>query len=195
MVFNINVKQPMVTVTTKLVLWTGPRHSGKTTTASDLVKIAHKEGFIVAGLLAPSLYDNGELIGFGALDLKNNTRKPLARFNTEKAKTMPLKFIPEGLKVGYTALSQASTQSADLVVVDEFGPMELEGRVWREAIDLLLSNGESLIVLVVRRELVEKVRRLYTEIPSQKFAASDPESISKVIDILRNRQKLLQVAK
>ena len=77
----------MVTVSTKLVLWTGPRHSGKTTTASDLVKTAHKEGFIVAGLLAPSLYDNGELIGFDALDIKNDTRKPLARFNTDKAKT------------------------------------------------------------------------------------------------------------
>jgi nucleoside-triphosphatase THEP1 len=178
----------MVTVSTKLVLWTGPRHSGKTTTASDLVKTARKKGFIIAGLLAPSLYNDGKLIGFDALDLRNNTRKPLARFNTEKAETRLLKFIPEGLKVGYTALSQASTQSADLVIVDEFGPLELEGQVWREAVDLLLSNSNSLILLVVRQELSEKVHLLYAEKPFLELAANDPESIDKVINILRNQQ-------
>ena len=186
----------MVTVSTKLVLWTGPRHSGKTTTASDLVETARKAGFNIAGLLAFSLYDDGKLIGFDALDLNNNTRAPLARCNKEETITDSFTFIEEGLRFGNAALGETATKYADLVIVDEFGPFELDGQIWRKAVDLLLSNNNHrLILLVVREELVERIHRLYAEIPSQKFAASDPESVSKVIDILRNRQKLLQAAK
>lgn len=52
----------MLTVSTKLVLWTSPRYSDKTITVSELAETVRKAGFRVTGLLAPSLYDNYKLI-------------------------------------------------------------------------------------------------------------------------------------
>ena len=174
----------MVLTRNKLVLWTGEKHSGKTTSAAKLVETARGEGFNVAGLLAPSLYRDGELLGFDAVDLRNETRAPLAKRNTNAGKTGRFTFLPEGLKLGSAALGASAAKSADLVIVDEFGPLELDGRGWRENVDSLLASSGALILLVVRRELAEQVRRVYTDFPCRNLAAAEPESIDKVIGML-----------
>jgi len=179
-------KQPMVLIRNKLVLWTGEKHSGKTTSAAKLVETARGEGFNVAGLLAPSLYRDGKLLGFDAIDLQNETRVPLAKRNTDAGKTERFTFLPEGLKLGNAALSATTAKSADIVIVDEFGPLELDGGLWRENVDSLLASSSALVLLVVRRELADAVRHVYTNFQCRNLAAIDPESIDKVIGMLRD---------
>jgi nucleoside-triphosphatase len=176
----------MVTNRNKLVLWTGQKHSGKTTSAASLINTAREEGFNVAGLLAPSLYRNGELVGFDVLDLQNKTQVPLARRKAEAGKTGRFDFLQSGLKQGSAALSAEATKSADLIVIDEFGPLELNGRGWRKSVDSLIASNNALILLVVRQELAENVRRLYADSPSRKLNAAEPKSIDKVIRMLRD---------
>ncbi|HUT46600.1 MAG TPA: nucleoside-triphosphatase, partial [Sedimentisphaerales bacterium] len=139
-----------------------------------------------AGLLAPALYRDSELLGFDAIDLHNETRAPLARRKTDAGKTERFTFLPEGLKLGNAALSATAAKSADLVIVDEFGPLELKGRLWRENVDSLLASSSALILLVVRQELAGAVRRVYTDFPCRNLAAIEPESIDKVIGMLRD---------
>lgn len=185
----------MAAVPIKLVLWTGRKHSGKTTRALDLVEKARQAGFNVAGLLAPSLYRNGQLTGFDAFDLRHKSRTPLSRYNDEGAETGLFLFNSEGLELGQHALSEAATKYADLVIVDEFGPLELDGRMWRKDVDLLLSYSNSVILLIVRQELVEAVHNLYSDVPCQEFAANEPESVDKVINLLKNYRRLRLVVK
>jgi len=180
----------MVSIRDKLILWTGEKHSGKTTSVANLVKIARGEGFNVAGLLAPSLYHDSELLGFDAIDLHSEARVPLA-----KRKTGRFTFFDGGLKLGNAALSAPSTKSADLVIVDEFGPLELNGRLWRENVDSLLTSSNALILLVVRQELADVVRCAYTDFPCRNLAAIEPESIDKVIGMLRDRLQLQRETK
>lgn len=176
----------MAPIPSKLVLWTGEKHSGKTTSVAKLVEIARGEGFNVAGLLAPALYRNSELLGFDAIDLRNETSAPLAKRSTDASKTERFTFLPEGLKLGNAALSATAAKSADLVIVDEFGPLELNGQGWRENVDSLLTSSSALILLVVRQELADEVRRVYTDFPCRNLAAIEPESIDKVIGMLRD---------
>jgi nucleoside-triphosphatase THEP1 len=121
----------MAATQNKLILWVGEKHSGKTTAAASLARAAREEGFNVAGLLAPSLYRNGRLTGFDALDLRNEKRTALARRQTNPDKTGPFALATDGLKFGNAALSAEATTSADLIIVDEFGPLELNGQGWR----------------------------------------------------------------
>jgi len=174
----------MIVSRKELILWTGLKHSGKTTRAAELVKAARKEGFSVAGLLAFSLYRNRELIGFDAVDLQNNTSSPLAR-RKEGLGTRPFNFIENGLKLGKIALSIIATKNADLIVVDEFGPLELEGKLWRKNVDALLAGENNIILLIVRQELVKEVSWLYADTTCKELAASDHTSIDEVINILK----------
>ena len=71
----------MVLMQNKLVLWTGKKHSGKTTAAARLAQTARAEGFAVAGSLAPSTYRNGRLIGY---DILTCEIKPELRWHSAK---------------------------------------------------------------------------------------------------------------
>jgi len=180
----------MESMQNKLVFWTGKKHSGKTTSAYKLAQSVRKEGFTVAGLLAFSLYKNGRLAGFDAFDLQSEKRAPLARRKmkeTERAEMYLAPHIIAGFNLGRAALSSAATKSADLIIIDEFGPLELDKRGWRKDVDLLLASSNAIILLVVRQELVNTVRQLYKNVPSIKFIASERDSVDQVVSILRQR--------
>jgi len=173
-------------------LWTGPKHCGKTTSATKLAQIARAEGFNVAGLLSPPLYHNSELLGFDVLDLQNGTRAPLARRKISPSKAEPFTFIADGLKLGKAVLSAEATTSADLVIVDEFGPLELNNQGWRKNVDSLLISSNAVVLLVVRRELADTVRQVYAGLPCQELAATEGDSIDEVITMLKNRRHACQ---
>lgn len=168
-----------------LFLWTGPKHCGKTTAAARLADTVRQHGFRVAGLLAPSLYRQGRLIGFDALDLRRGVRSPLAVRREAPGAVGPFHFLEEGLRLGSQALEVAAADGADLVVVDEFGPLELAGRGWRTAVDALVHAGRTLLVVVVRRELADAVRDAYANAPTKILDATAPESIEEVLHSLR----------
>lgn len=175
----------MVSIPNKLILWIGEKHSGKTTSVANLVKIARSEGFNVAGLLAPSIYNEGKLIGFDAVDLRNENRISLTR-----RKTGRFTFFTKGIEFGNAALNTTATKTAELVIVDEFGPLELSGQVWRNNVDSLITVSDALILLVVRQELTDEVRQTYIDFPCRNFAANEPGSIDKVIGMLRDCRQL-----
>lgn len=169
----------------RLFLWTGPKHSGKTTSAAGLARLARQSGFRVAGLLAPSIYRDGRLVGFDALDLGCDVRTALALRRDEPGDVGPFHFLEEGLVFGRRALGQAATAGADLVLVDEFGPLELESRGWRAAVDALVGTGRMPLALVVRQELADAVRAVYADVPSRLLEATAPASAREILRRLR----------
>lgn len=178
----------MISKPSKLILFTGRKHSGKTTAADRLARQVRLKGFIVAGLLAPAVYKDSRLVGFGAVDLMRDKQINLANRRTAAGKRGRWAFTKAGLKLGKAALNPSSASSADLIIVDEFGPLELDGRCWRKEVDLLLASTNVPVVLVVREELEERVQKLYENYPSTKLAATIEDSINKVIKILKERK-------
>ncbi len=60
---------------------------------------------------------------------------------------------PEGICFGREALEKALTEKCDLVVIDEVGPLELQGDGLSESVKTCLSLAPNLVV-VVRSSLV-----------------------------------------
>ena len=178
----------MITQPHKLILFTGRKHSGKTTAAERLARQVRLEGFRIAGLLAPSVYKDNRLVGFGAVDLRGDRQIKLANRRTAEGAGRRWEFTKEGLKLGRAALHPSAASSADLIIVDEFGPLELDGGGWRKEVDFLLSSTDVAVMLVVRQELVERVQELYDNYPSTKLAATKKDSINKVIKMLKERE-------
>ena len=107
----------------------GPKHSGKSTAARQLIDRAVAEDLSVAGILAPSVYRDGILTGFDLVDLSTGRRAPLARLARNRSpRAGRFAFLPETLKQGNAALGLSVCATASLIVVDEFGPLELRGQ-------------------------------------------------------------------
>ncbi len=170
---------------TNFILWTGPKHSGKTTAAAALVDLAKARGFAVAGLLAPGVYRNGRLVGFDAVDLRTGSRASLARLDRMEAQQAgAFGFKAEGLALGAEALGLEATRDAELVVVDEFGPLEIRGDGWRRAVDTLVRSAKALVLLVVREEIIDLVKRLYPGGCPSAIPAAGPDAAETVIRML-----------
>jgi len=173
----------------RLILWRGVRHSGKSTAVADLAGRARDENFNVAGILSPSIYTNGRLKGFDIVDLRTGARTLLATCSDD-SKTNRFTFTDIGLKLGRDALAPDAARYADLIIVDEFGPIELAGDGWRKSVDSLLTSTDAIVLLVVRDKIVGEVEKLYAEFPAEQFDA-ETKSIPNVMETLRElrRQK------
>ena len=174
----------MASAQTKVILWTGPKHSGKTTAATRLAEKVRAEGFTTAGVLAPSIYLDGRLVGFDLVDLQTKNRISLA---DRKNQNQRFSFTDEGLRFGKAVLNRKATESAQLIIIDEFGPLELCGSGWRQNVDSLLTSAKGLLLIVVRQKLANRVQKLYSGISSQQLWADDSESIEKVVSILQSQ--------
>ena len=173
---------------TKLILWTGTKQSGKTTAVSRLIDRVGAESFQVAGLLSLAQYKNGTLIGFDVQDVSTGRHTPLARRGPQTPRhTSAFTFIKRGLEMGHLALNSPDTHSAQIIIIDEFGPLEIENHGWRKSVDKLIISTEGLLLLVVRERLLEKVRDLYAQYPCAVLPASQPEAVEAVIDLLKKR--------
>lgn len=173
-----------LSLSSRLILWTGPKHSGKTTTLTSLIYLARLKGIAVAGILAPSVYIDDKLAGFDIVDLDTNQRTTLSRRGAQGSQTVgQFVFTDQGLELGRSALQSVLISKTELIVIDEYGPLELAHRGWRTQVDRLIAETAGIVLLVVRDELAQQVSQLYPQPPALFVPAAEPDSIDRVLDL------------
>ena len=78
-------------------------------------------------------------------------------------------------------MSFAGDPLPHLVIVDEYGPLELAGKGWRSEVDGLLRKEYPPVLLVVRRQIADEVKRLYAKHGCLSLESLDPDSIDKML--------------
>ena len=146
-----------------VVLFTGFIGEGKSSYLSALVETLRQKGFRVAGILSPSVRENGVRVGYDLVDAATGERKPLSR--TQGGPGLPsvgnYHFDPAGVAFGRRALSPEAARAADLVVVDEVGPWELKGQGWAAALYELARATDAPMVWIVRAGIEDQVEEYW----------------------------------
>ncbi len=140
-----------------MILLTGDKHSGKTRFILELAEQTRLHGLRVAGIASPGLWKNGMRNGFEILELDTGHRRLLS-MRVPGLRPIPFMFDALGLESGKKALSTARCSRADLIIVDEVGPLELRGNGWAPCLKKLLQLSTPLQIWVVRRSLAVKVQ-------------------------------------
>ena len=140
-----------------MILLTGDKHSGKTRFILELAQQTRLHGRRVAGIASPGFWKNGMRNGFELLDLDTG-RRQLLSMRVPGLQPVPFMFDALGLESGKKALSAARCSRADLVIVDEVGPLELRGAGWAPCLKELLPLSAPLQIWVVRRSIAEKIQ-------------------------------------
>jgi nucleoside-triphosphatase THEP1 len=153
----------------RVVLLAGDPGQGKTNLAAEVARRLRERGLIVGGVLAPGLWRDGERWGFDVVDLLDGRSEPLCRRDAprEAVAAGPFHFLAEGLRFGREALSleRLSRAGADLVIVDEVGPLELSAEGWAEPLEALVERWPGPMLWVVRRGLVNQVAARWLKAP------------------------------
>jgi len=142
---------------------TGRPGCGKTTAVLKIVDILRGRGVRVEGMYTKEIREGGERVGFSVVRIGGGVSGVLAHvafsqgprhgkyvINLADLESIGVSAILEGLK------------GAEVVIVDEVGPMELHSGKFREAVESLLASDRHAILTVHYRSrdpLVVKVRK------------------------------------
>ncbi|MBU1936955.1 nucleoside-triphosphatase, partial [bacterium] len=171
-----------------VLLLTGAVGEGKTTALAKLVRFWNASGKDVRGILAYRVFEDEQLVGYDLEIIGDDERIILARKNgTGLEKIGPFVFSDDALARGRCALKASA--AADVVVIDEFGPLELSGGGWSEEAAWLLQRSDAILIIVVREQIIEQVRRwlqpFKRAINSVKIGESEEEKLTAIISQTR----------
>ena len=140
----------------KLFVLSGAVHAGKTTFMHRICRELQKEKLQLNGILSLTHFSGDEPRGYDGLNLQTGATFPLARLqggsNWERAGRYF--FDPEGINKAVKAI--LDFQDSDITVIDEIGPLELQGKGFWPALSSLRKNDHPTLI-VVRENLVETV--------------------------------------
>lgn len=132
----------------RLFVLTGSVRSGKTTFLERAVAGWKSAGLAVGGFLSVARPGNGHDQGYDLVDLKDGTSAPFLKRRGEPdwPSVGPYRLVPEILERAGSILTR--DRDADILIVDEIGPLELGGGgLWPAFVKALASGARCLCVV------------------------------------------------
>ena len=151
----------METVNSRIWLLSGQRGAGKTAFCQTLISHARLEGWQVGGLITPAIITGKSKIGILAESLKTGETRPLASLDQSASLDLPVgKWYFDRSVIAWGNRVIQESNPCDLLIVDEFGPMELiRHKGWWDSVGIFDSNEFRVALVVVRPELQEVARQ------------------------------------
>lgn len=138
---------------TLLYVLSGPIHSGKTSLLVRILTELKEQRRSLNGLLSLACFEEGEFQGYNGYGIGTGETFSLIRMTGEAEwdRIGSFYFIPEGMRKAQAHIMQIT--SSRLTVIDEMGPLELEGKgFWPSFLNL--KDVAQPVLTVIRNELL-----------------------------------------
>lgn len=144
-----------------IFILTGAVGSGKTAILKALTSSLRGAAIAFDGFLSLRVMENERRVGYDLLDLKGDRSEPFLRVNgkPEGQCVGSYSVLPQGLALAERIINRS--RAADLLIVDEIGPLELAGKGLWPALREAMKNVRRRFCVVVREGLVDDVRGLF----------------------------------
>jgi len=149
------------------LLVTGESGSGKTSWCREYIDQRRKFGATIGGILSPVIEKQKQRVGSNALDLLTGQEVPFARLSRHNhfkggEKVGDYTISRDGILFACDAIERAVKSRCDLVVIDEVGPLELQGKGLMPAVESALASAINVLI-VVRSSLREALQKHFPD--------------------------------
>ena len=153
----------------RLVLLTGPPGVGKTSVLLRSVNGLRKGTYRIGGMISHDVREGGIRVGFEIMDFSTGQRGWLAHINQPNGPKIS-KYrvnLTDLDAIGVNSILDA-VRNADIIVIDEIGPMELFSPAFRKAVEQAIESNKPILGTIhfePRNSFVNKLKnRKYVEI-------------------------------
>ncbi len=176
-------------INSNIIIITGDTQSGKTNFLSKIQRSLQEKTIVQAGFIADSLYEGEQIKGHILKDLSTGKSFRISyRVTKENAQKVGRFFLlNEGLEFGKNILQRIiHSNRKDVIIVDEVGRLELDGKGWSLEVKELLKDRSRPIILIVRgKYLDEFVEKFQVNSPYIFYPERDKvkDAVNAVINI------------
>lgn len=175
------------------MLLSGSPGIGKTTVLTRIVETLRGKGYTVGGMISREVRSCGTRVGFEILDIAGLRRGWLAHINQPSGPRVG-KYrvnIEDLNSVGVEAIVKA-IKDADVIAIDEIGPMELFSEKFKQAVKTAVDSKKPLVGVVhwkAKDKLIDEIKiREDAEVHVVNFENRDklPNAVAeKIADLLK----------
>lgn len=146
----------------RLFFVTGPPRIGKTTAVEKVIKKLSESGVRVGGMITSEIREGSNRVGFALKDIFTGRSGVLAHTNIVNGPRIGKYKVNEDdlVHLGAEAILTSKSE-ADVVVIDEIGPMELTSVKFVEAIKDVMLSGRVILGTIHYRAshpLIKQIR-------------------------------------
>jgi len=160
-----------------VLVLTGSVHGGKTTFLERSLSVWTARGLACSGFLSPAAADAPGGPGYDLLEIATGRRRPsLRRQGPPGAERVgPYVFVPGALERARNLIRGSAPEA--LLVVDEVGPLELDGGGLWPALREALGRQDRTFLLVAREQVLPGLRAALAPLVPIVFDIRDPEDL------------------
>ncbi len=134
---------------TRAWLLTGPPGIGKSTIVTRVVYLLRTQGHAIGGCLTREKREGRERVAFTMSDLMSGREGELASVKGSLGPRVGRYRVNIATLANIGALSlREAAERADVIVIDEIGPMELTSQDFRKAADACLSSDKPILAII-----------------------------------------------
>ncbi|MHC1635514.1 MAG: NTPase [Candidatus Methanospirareceae archaeon] len=139
---------------------TGKPGVGKSTIVKTVIEGLRARNFSIGGILTSEVREGGRRVGFIIEDINTGRKGILAHINQQGPKVGKYGVNMKDLDdLGAKAIREAKLK-ADIIIIDEIGPMELKSRNFIDAVEEAMDSDKNMIVTVHQRSREGLVRKI-----------------------------------
>jgi nucleoside-triphosphatase THEP1 len=170
-----------------IFILTGAIHSGKTSFVEKIVRELKEEKVQIRGFLSKVVMRGNEIVGYDLSDLEDDCPIPSIRKKgrEEWQRIGSYFFVPDALDRAKSLILKS--QKTGLLVVDEIGPLELEGQGFWPALKQVIIKPSLNLLLVVRRNMLEDVLKLVAPAEIKVYNLENQKTVSRLVDEIKNK--------
>jgi len=172
-----------------IFILTGPVHSGKTTLLKKAVRELKEKKYRIDGFLSETVWRKEEIVGYDLFDLKKERSIPLIRRTGEEEwqKIGSYFFIPQSLAEAEKIILRG--KEADILVVDEVGPLELSGRGFWPALKQVVFQPLTSYILVIRKNIIKDFLAMHGKSKVKIFDIKNKDILAQLIEEIKIEKK------
>jgi len=146
----------------RLLFMTGSPGTGKTSVLLKTIEVLKVRDYSIGGMVSREVRTCGARVGFEILDIGSGRRGWLAHVNQKHGPRIgKYRVNLEDLdNIGAEAIANA-VENADVVAIDEIGPMELHSERFKEVVKKAVESGKLVIGTIHRKardRLIQEIR-------------------------------------
>ncbi|MBK9392188.1 MAG: hypothetical protein IPN68_19130 [Bacteroidetes bacterium] len=143
----------------RVFIITGPIGAGKTNFAKQLSDKLKKNKIIAGGIITEKILDVSSAVGYDLVDIESLDRVVFLRQNSECGSESIGRFTicSDAIEAGNRILRTVAAIDNKVIIIDEVGMLELNGKGWSESINSLLAKAGRVLIITVRSSFIEEV--------------------------------------